>query len=244
MKGQSLRCSPCWGNAGPCAVRCAAVCGGGAWEGAMVLAPVSAGFQSLPPLPTIKLGSSGADSQVGGLVHALGPCGSLQQPLLWGWEFLLLPTQPRVFAIRCLRLYFLRWSPGLHGPLHFPAVPPGLSVRECGVAGSASGRTACPVHSTIHQSLGLAPLPRVPSTLASHLCPSYQSGWMFLPYLLGCQTSVWFDFCQLWLFFVLKLLLSFFWLCEEAQCVYLRLHLGFSAHIVLLQNKYLGLNSN
>ena len=33
-------------------------------------------------------------------------------------------------------------------------------------------------------------------------------------------------FCQFWLLFVFKLLLSFFWLCEEAQCVYLRLHLG------------------
>ena len=33
-------------------------------------------------------------------------------------------------------------------------------------------------------------------------------------------------FCQLWLFFVFKLLLSFIWLCEEAQCVYLCLHLG------------------
>ena len=32
-------------------------------------------------------------------------------------------------------------------------------------------------------------------------------------------------FCQFWLFFVFKLL-SFFWLCEEAQCVYLCLHLG------------------
>ena len=28
-------------------------------------------------------------------------------------------------------------------------------------------------------------------------------------------------FCQFWLVFVFKLLLSFFWLCEEAQCVYL-----------------------
>ena len=28
-------------------------------------------------------------------------------------------------------------------------------------------------------------------------------------------------FCQFWLFFVFKLLLSFFCLCEEAQCVYL-----------------------
>ena len=33
-------------------------------------------------------------------------------------------------------------------------------------------------------------------------------------------------FCQFWLFFVFKLLLSFFWLCKEMQCVYLRLHLG------------------
>ena len=33
-------------------------------------------------------------------------------------------------------------------------------------------------------------------------------------------------FCQFWLVFVFKLLMSFFWLCEEAQCVYLCLHLG------------------
>ena len=39
-----------------------------------------------------------------------------------------------------------------------------------------------------------------------------------LPYSLIC--------CQFWLFFVFKLLWSFFWLCEEAQCVYLCLHLG------------------
>ena len=53
----------------------------------MAPAPLSAGFQSFPPLPTIKLGPSGGDSQVGELVHALGPCGSLQWPLLWGWVF-------------------------------------------------------------------------------------------------------------------------------------------------------------
>ena len=33
-------------------------------------------------------------------------------------------------------------------------------------------------------------------------------------------------FCQFWLFFVFKLLLSFFWLFKEAQYVYLLLHLG------------------
>ena len=45
-------------------------------------AQLSADFQSLPLLPTNKLGPSGADSQVGGLVYVLGPCRSLQQTLL------------------------------------------------------------------------------------------------------------------------------------------------------------------
>ena len=36
-------------------------------------------------------------------------------------------------------------------------------------------------------------------------------------------------FCQFWLFFVFKLLLSFFWLCKDAQCVYLCLHLGWKS---------------
>ena len=43
-------------------------------EGAMALAPLSGGFQSLPPLPTIKLDLSVDDSRVGGLVYILGPC--------------------------------------------------------------------------------------------------------------------------------------------------------------------------
>ena len=40
-------------------------------------AQLSPGFQSLPPPPTSKLGPSDADSQVGGFVYVLGPCGSL-----------------------------------------------------------------------------------------------------------------------------------------------------------------------
>ena len=45
----------------------------------MPLAPPSAGFQSLPLPPTVKLGPSSADSRVGRLVYVLGPCGSLPQ---------------------------------------------------------------------------------------------------------------------------------------------------------------------
>ena len=37
-------------------------------------------------------------------------------------------------------------------------------------------------------------------------------------------------FCQFCLFFVFKLLLSF-WLCKEEQCVYLLLHLGQKPHL-------------
>ena len=54
----------------------------------MLLAQLFDGFQSLPPLPTSQLGPSGADSQVGGFVYILGPCGCLQRTLLSGWEFL------------------------------------------------------------------------------------------------------------------------------------------------------------
>ena len=48
----------------------------------MLVAQVSVVFQSLPLIPTSKLGPSGADSHMGVFVYILGPCGSLQQTLL------------------------------------------------------------------------------------------------------------------------------------------------------------------
>ena len=92
IKGRSLRWSPRWGDA---------VCGGWVQEGAVVLAPLSAGFQSLPPLPTSKLGPSGANSWVGGFVYILGDPVGLSNKLSWDWEFLLLlPQPPQVFSVR------------------------------------------------------------------------------------------------------------------------------------------------
>ena len=38
-------------------------------------------------------------------------------------------------------------------------------------------------------------------------------------------------FWKFWLFLFLNLLLSFFWLCEEAQCVYLHFHLGGKSYL-------------
>ena len=95
---------------------------------------------------------------------------------------------------------------------HSESSPLGLSVRECGVAGSASGRTACPFSPTLHQSRsrhGHAS----PLCPGARLCPSCWSGCMFLFYLLGVGLPCCSIFCQ-------------FCLCEEAQCVYLHHHLG------------------
>ena len=178
----------------------------------MALAPLSAGFQSLPLLPTMKLGPSGADSRVGELVHTLGPCGSLQRPLLWGWESFLLPPQnPWASSIRGLRLYFPTLEPWVTPSASLPAIRPSLSVCECGAAGSAGGQTACPVRPALRQSWsrhGQAS----PLRTGACLHHSYRSGWMFIFYFLGVGLPCRSIFRQ-------------FWLCEEAQCVYLHRHL-------------------
>ena len=113
----------------------------------------------------------------------------------------------------------LSWSPGLHGVSHSPAVPPGLSSFECGTTCSTSHRRLdClgPPATTLPQVLSAQlPISTPPTSLDE--CFFFISLVVQLPYSL--------IFCQFWLLFVFKLLLSF-WLCEEAQCVYLRLHLG------------------
>ena len=156
-------------------------------------------------------------------MHALGPCGSLQQPLLCGWEsLLLLPQPPRAFSIRGLRLYFPALEPWVAWSASLPAIRPGLSVRECGArgatrrsacptlrhsesgplglsvcecgaAGSASGHTACPVGPTLHQFWSR-------HSNLSALCPGCPSPplllvWMNVSFLsTWCWTSLPFDF--------------------------------------------------
>ena len=74
-KGWSVRYSP--GGATHVSAF-GAICGGGVRKGMMLLAWLLPCFQLLPSLPTSELGPSGADSQVGGFLYVLGPCGSLQ----------------------------------------------------------------------------------------------------------------------------------------------------------------------
>ena len=91
----------------------------------MVLAPLSAGFQLLPLLPTIKLGPSGADSWVGGwvCVHSrplwISPTNS---PVRLGVSPTVASTHTGVFYQWFEALFPPRWNSGLCG------LSPGLQL--------------------------------------------------------------------------------------------------------------------
>ena len=114
----------------------------------------------------------------------------------------------------CVRM----WGPGVLPtalPAPLSATPsPALLVylHKCRVAGSASAWTACPVCPTLRQSQSrhgnLSPLS--PSCPSPPLLPIWM---LFIFYFLGVGLPCRSILCQ-------------FWLCEEAQCVYLRRHLG------------------
>ena len=147
----------------------------------MALAPLSAGFQSLP---TIKLGLSGAASRVGGLVYALGPCGSLHQTVRLGVSPAATSTPTGIFN---------QW---------FEALFPRAGTLGCEVCNLIhqllphGQLQLCPPSSTICDLAGSTSccLAESPLRPAAHLHPSYWSGWMFLLYLLGCWTCIQLDF--------------------------------------------------
>ena len=159
-KGQSLRYLPGWGNQLHCLV--ALHVGEGIREGTMLLAWLSAGFHSVFPLPTSKLGPSGAESRVSGPVYILGVCVSLQWTLLWGWEFLPLLQPPQVFIARGFEAFFsyagnLGCTVCLAPQLFLPIYP----HRNVELPA-----TALPAWSSSHHLASLA--------LAASLHPSYQ----------------------------------------------------------------------
>ena len=131
-----------------------------------------------------QIGPFWCDSLVGGFVYVLGPCGSLQQTLLCGWEFLPLPQPPQVFSVRSFEALFPHAGNLGCAVSHSPVVPPGLSAHKCGTARSASHRL------TSSASRCLATSPLCPT---ARLHPSCNSLVVGLPY-----SSI---FCQFWLFF-------------------------------------------
>ena len=200
---------------------CGTVCGGGVREGTMALAPLSAGSQSLPPVTTIKLGPSSADSRVCGFVYVIGPCGCLQRTLLWGWEFLLLaPQPPQVFSVTGFEVLFL--CAGSLGCAVCLAPQLFLLFYLHANVGLPSLRS--PTLTT--QVLQPPPCRKssLPSCPSLPLLPVWMSVSSFISLVVGLPYSS--IFCQFWLFWFLFLNLLSFWLCEEAQCVYLRLYLG------------------
>ena len=101
----------------------------------MALALLSARFQSLPLLPTIKLGPSSADSRVSGLVQDAPVSLSNKLSCEAGSFSCCHLNPPRVFSIKGLRLYFPELEPWVARSALLLAVHPNLSMSKCGAAG-------------------------------------------------------------------------------------------------------------
>ena len=167
------------------------------------------------PLPTIKLGPSGAGSRVGGWACAcsrplwVSPTNS---PVRLGVSPAAALTPTGVFNQRFEALFPCAGALGCMVC---------FSPRCCSrfICAQMWGHRGCQTPPCHESSPPWQPISASPTGLDE--CFFFISLVDRLPY-----SSV---FHQFWLFFVFKLLLSF-WLYEEAQCVYLHLHLGWRPH--------------
>ena len=127
------------------------------------------------------------------------------------------PAPHKCFHSEALRLYFPVLEPWI-ALSHSSVVPPSLSTCKCGTACSASCHLARPgpLATTLPPVLSAQLSIAAPPTGLDE-CFFFNSLVVRLPHSL--------IFCEFWFLF-LNLMLSFFWLCEEAHCVYPRLHLG------------------
>ena len=209
-----------------------AVCGGGAWEGTMMLVQLSASLQSLPLLPTNKLGPSGTYFRVGDFVYVLGPWESLQWTLLWGWEFLLLPQPQQIFfSWRFWGCISLCWSPGLCGLSCSPVVPSSLFTGKCGTAHSASHLFACsgpPAFTLPWVLFTWLPISALPTGLDE--CFFFNS--------LVCRTSLHFDFLAVLVFFFFNFFCDF-GVQEGSVSTYTSILAGSPKGIILLKSENL-----
>ena len=115
---------------------------------------------------------------------------------------------PQVFSVRGLKLYF---------PALEPWVVWSISLPSCSsqfICPRMWDRPVCQLPPCHESSPPWLSVSTPPAGLGE--CFFFHSLVVGLPYSL--------IFCHFWLFLVLKLLS--FWLCKEAQCVYLHLHLG------------------
>ena len=144
-------------------------------------------------------------------------------------------TPTGVFNQRFEALFPPHWSPGLCGLLHCPAFLPVCLCANVGpqglpattLWGLPAAAWTTPLHNPPPHWVRQPPpccKSSPPRLLISTPPTGLDECFFFISLVVGLSYSL--IFCQFWLFFVFKLSSSFFWLCEEAQCVYLRLHLG------------------
>ena len=175
-------------------------------------------FSATSPTTHKQIGPSGADSQVGGFVYVLGPCGSIQWSLLWGWEFLLQPEAPQVFSVR-----------------GFEALFPWTGTLSCAVY--LSPPLFLKVYLHVNVGLPGPPATTLPWVLSTRLpisapptgldeCFFFNSLVVRLPY-----SSIFWQFC---LVFVFKFVVVLFLVVRGGTVVYLCLHLGWKSLIFIL----------
>ena len=184
----------------------------------MPLAWLLVGFWSLPPLPTNKLGPSGADSYVGGFVYILGPCGLSND----------LSCEVGSFSHRCNSIGFYLQRFCLQR-FYFPVLEPWVEwsalLPSCSSQFICTWIWDCP---SISRRLALHPFH--PGWQSPPLLPVWVNVSSLTPWLSDSHT-VQFSEGSGYLFILKNLLLSFFWLCEEAKYIYLCFHLGQKSHL-------------
>ena len=180
-----------------------AVCGERVREGTLPLVQLSADFQSLPAPPTNKLGTSGADSWVNGLMYILRPLGLSNKLSCEAGSFSCHLNPHRCFQ-------------------RFEVLFPQAGALGCVVC--LALQLFLPVYPHTNVDLPvLQPLPCPKSSPPGCPSPPLLLVWMnvfsLTPWLSEFHTARFSGSSGCFLF--LNLLLSFFWLWKAAQYVYL-----------------------
>ena len=117
---------------------------------------------------------------------------------------------PQVFSVRDLRLYFPALEPWVAQSVSLPSCSSQFICMRVWDLLIYQPPTCCKSSPPGCHS--------PPPSIGLDECFFFNSLVVRLPYSL--------IFCHFWLYLFLNLLLSFFWLCEEAKSIYLCLHLG------------------